>query len=44
MILGIAPVKRRSVKAGDYFGERAVIYNEPRGATIVAANETRLWI
>ncbi|OLP96189.1 cGMP-dependent protein kinase 1 [Symbiodinium microadriaticum] len=35
---GKAPKKVASLKAGDYFGERAVIYNEPRGATIVAAN------
>ncbi|CAK8995655.1 unnamed protein product [Durusdinium trenchii] len=34
---GKAPKRVASLKAGDYFGERAVMFDEPRGATVVAA-------
>ncbi|CAJ1367350.1 unnamed protein product [Effrenium voratum] len=34
---GRAPKRVASLKAGDYFGERSVVFDEVRGATIVAA-------
>ena len=36
---GKAPVEVLKYKAGDYFGERSLIKNEPRAANIIATSE-----
>lgn len=34
----------RSIENNDYFGERAILFNENRSASAVAKTETKLWV
>ena len=40
---GSEPFKVHQYKPGDAFGELAIMYNAPRGATCRAANSVKLW-